>query len=302
MFSSGQRIGTTILSSFIFLLSAPCFYLIFKILFGKFLGLLFSVFYVLLALFPYKLFYGGKVDLSSIWFYPVPTTIFGSSGVWVVIFYFAVSLFVATAYWFYKTNKFFPVIEKKQVLVPLLLLLAALIQIGPRLGKNSPKCVKRNLHRDGIFTNIRTTKFNGFEITERNLHRDDVVTNIRTTKFYGFETGGNDVFHASSGNNGEIFWSVQTLCEGPIEGIATDEDGDMLYLGNKRSQEFGNKLDYWLYTGTGNQTFNTQINAVKPDFTDPMRYSAYLVWKLTWDEDLYQGLPKRQAVIKGRLF
>lgn len=171
MFSSGQRIGTTILSSFIFFLSAPCFYLIFRILFGKFLGILFSLVYVLLALMPYKLFYGAEVDLSSICFYPVPTTIFGSSGVWVVIFYFAVSLFATSAYWFYKTQKFFPAIEKKQALVFLLLLLAALIQIGPRLGKNSPKCVKRN------------------------LHRDDIVKNIRTTTFYGFETGGNDVFH-----------------------------------------------------------------------------------------------------------
>ena len=47
MFSSGQKIGTTILSSFIFFLSAPCFYLIFRILFGKFLGILFSLAYVL---------------------------------------------------------------------------------------------------------------------------------------------------------------------------------------------------------------------------------------------------------------
>ncbi len=171
MFSSGQRIGTTILSSFIFFLSAPCFYLIFRILLGKFLGILLSVFYILLALFPYKLFYGAEVDLSNVWFYPVPTTIFGSSGVWVVTFYFVVSLFVTSAYWFYKTQKFFPAIKKKQALVFLLLLLAVLIQISPRLGKNSPKCVKRN------------------------LHRDDIVTNIRTTKFYGFETGGNDVFH-----------------------------------------------------------------------------------------------------------
>lgn len=195
MFSSGQRIGTTILSSFIFFLSAPCFYLIFRTLFGKFVGLLFSAFYVLLAVFPYKLFYGPEVNLSNVCFYPVPTTIFGVSGIWVVIFYFAVSLFGVSTYWFYKTQNFFPVIAKKQLLIFILLLLAAVIQIGLRLGKNSPKCVKRNLHRDGIFTNIRTTKFHGFEIMERNLHRDDVVTNIRTTTFYGFETGGNDVFH-----------------------------------------------------------------------------------------------------------
>ncbi len=194
--SSKEGIRTAfVLSAFVFLLSVPCFYLIFRTVFGKFLGLLFSVFYVLLAVFPYKLFYGPEVKLSNICFHPAPTTIFGLSGIWVLIFYFTVSLFVTSAYWFYKTQKFFPVIAKKQLSIFILLLLAALIQIGPRLGKNSPKCVKRNLHRDGIFTNIRTTKFHGFEITERNLHKDDVVTNIRTTKFYGFETGGNDVFH-----------------------------------------------------------------------------------------------------------
>ena len=114
MFSSGQRIGTTILSSFIFFLSAPCFYLIFRTLFGKFVGLLFSAFYVLLAVFPYKLFYGPEVNLSSVCFYPVPTTIFGASGIWVVIFYFVVSVFAVLVYWFYKTGKFFPAIEKKQ--------------------------------------------------------------------------------------------------------------------------------------------------------------------------------------------
>ena len=171
MFSSGQRIGTTILSSFIFFLSAPCFYLIFRTLFGKFVGLLFSAFYVLLAVFPYKLFYGPEVNLSSVCFYPVPTTIFGASGIWVVIFYFVVSVFAVLVYWFYKTGKFFPAIEKKQALIFLLLLLAAIVQICPRLGENSPKSVKRG------------------------LHRENAPNPYRTLKFYGVETGGYDVWH-----------------------------------------------------------------------------------------------------------
>jgi hypothetical protein len=156
---------------FVFFLSAPCFYLIFRVLFGQFLGLLFFVFYILLALFPYKLFYGPEVNLSNICFYPVPTTIFGASGIWVVIFYFVVSVFAASAYWFYKTDKFFPAIRKKQVLLFLLLLLAALIQIGPRLGENSPKSVRRG------------------------LHRENAPNPYHTLKFYGIETGGYDVWH-----------------------------------------------------------------------------------------------------------
>lgn len=160
-----------VLSLFVFFLSAPCFYLIFRTLFGQFLGLLFFVFYILLALFPYKLFYGPEVNLSNICFYPVPTTIFGASGIWVVIFYFVVSVFAASAYWFYKTDRFFPAIEKKQVLIFLLLLLAAIVQICPRLGENSPKSVRVGLHRENA----------------PNLYP--------TLKFYGVETGGYDVWH-----------------------------------------------------------------------------------------------------------
>jgi hypothetical protein len=170
--SSSQAIKAAfVLSAFVFFLSAPCFYLIFKTLFGQFLGLLFFVFYLFLALFPYKLFYGPEVNLSSICFYPVPTTIFGAGGVWVVILYFVVSVFAASAYWFYKTNRFFPAIEKKQVLIFLLLLLAATIQICPRLGENSPKSVRRG------------------------LHRENAANPYNTLKFYGVETGGYDVWH-----------------------------------------------------------------------------------------------------------
>jgi hypothetical protein len=170
--SSSQAIKTAfVLSLFVFFLSAPCFYLIFRTLFGQFLGLLFFVFYILLALFPYKLFYGPEVNLSNICFYPVPTTIFGASGIWVVIFYFVVSVFAASAYWFYKTDRFFPAIEKKQVLIFLLLLLAAIVQICPRLGENSPKSIKMG------------------------LHRENAPNSYRTLKFYGVETGGYDAWH-----------------------------------------------------------------------------------------------------------
>jgi hypothetical protein len=162
-----------VLSAFIFLLSVPCFYLVFSTVFGRYLGLLFSVSYVLLAVFPYKLFYGAEVRLSSICFDPVPKTIFGLSGVWVVIFYLIVSFLVASGYWFYKTNKFFPRIENKRVLIFLLLFLAVLIQVLPRLGGCSPKGVRRDRHRPPA---------------ERRYP-------YRTMEFYGVETGGADVWH-----------------------------------------------------------------------------------------------------------
>ncbi len=162
-----------VLSAFMFLLSAPCFYVIFRILFGEYLGLVFSVFYVFLSLFPYKLFYGAEVTLSNICFEPVPATIFGASGVWVVILYFVVSLLIASIYWFYKRGKFLPVIEKGRAFVFVLLFLAVLIQVLPRLGERSPKAVRRDRHRPAA---------------ERSYP-------YRTQQFFGVETGGADVWH-----------------------------------------------------------------------------------------------------------
>jgi hypothetical protein len=127
-------------------------------------------------------------------------------------------------------------------------------------------------------------------------------TNEPLKVIYGqMRVGGNDFVYASSGKNGNIFWAGMSFCEGPIEGIVTDDDGDMIYLGNLRSQEYTGYLDYWFYAGTGSQTVNTQFQTVKPEFTDTQRYTAYMIWKLTWNQELYQGLPKRQVVLKGRL-
>lgn len=160
-----------ILSAFMFFVSMPCFYLVFKIVFGQFVGLLFLVFFALLALFPYKLFYGPEVNLTDICFYPVPKTIFGTSGLWLLVFYFAVALAGVCVYWLKKTGKFFPAVDKKQALVFVVLFLAAVIQIVPRLGENSPKSVRRG------------------------LHRENAPNPYHTLKFCGVETGGFDVWH-----------------------------------------------------------------------------------------------------------
>lgn len=172
--TSREAINTAfVLSAFMFLLSAPCFYVIFRMLFGKYLGVMFSVFYVLLAVFPYKLFYGVEVALGNICFTPVPKTIFGSSGIWVVVFYLVASLLITMVYWFCKKGTLFPVIKKGRVLLFLLLFLAVLIQVLPRLGERSPKAVRRDRHRPPA---------------ERSYP-------YRTQVFYGVETGGADVWH-----------------------------------------------------------------------------------------------------------
>ncbi|MBN2271817.1 MAG: hypothetical protein JXN61_14460 [Sedimentisphaerales bacterium] len=169
--ASSQAVGTVFaVSSFIFLISAPCFYFVFKMLLGEFIGLLFLVFYVILSVFPYKIFYGSAINLNSMFFSPVPRTVLGIGGGWIVIFYFVIALSAVCGYWFYKTGKFFPSIQKRKAIIFCVLLLAALIQICPRLGKNAPKSMQANIRK------ADTAKFGP------------------TSKFFGFDTGGFDLW------------------------------------------------------------------------------------------------------------
>jgi hypothetical protein len=115
--------------------------------------------------------------------------------------------------------------------------------------------------------------------------------------------GGNDVYYYLEGVNSEVIWVVQTLCEGPIDSILIGDDGyDEVYLGNAKAYTYSaSNLLYWLKTGTGDQVYDASLNEVSPEYVENMRYTAHIIWKLTWAHDVFQGLPKRQIVVKGRL-
>ena len=108
--------------------------------------------------------------------------------------------------------------------------------------------------------------------------------------------GGNDIYFKEAGADNKDFWVVQTLCEGPIDSV------EEAYLGNLTDADYeAQYLSWWLKEGTGSQVVEPNLNAISSEWTDPLHYTAYIIWKLTWDQDVYQGLPKRQSLVKGRL-
>jgi len=138
--------------------------------------------------------------------------------------------------------------------------------------------------------------------------------NTRSTQeaikvIYGtLRVGGNDVYMATSGDDNEIFWIVQALGEGECEGIVQDGGVDQVFLGDLLYTAYGMQEDdpelynvqYWFHGGTGTQTVDSNLNAVKEEWTDPLRYTCYMVWKLTYHRDYFQSLPKRSVVLQGR--
>lgn len=120
---------------------------------------------------------------------------------------------------------------------------------------------------------------------------------------YGVQkVGGNDVFMTldSSGSGYDILWIVQTLSEGQCDGIYQVSGTDRVWLNDKLESTYGSYATYYFHSGSSNQTVDTHLAAAIPSWTDPMRYTCYIVWKLKYNKDVYQSLPARQVELKGR--
>lgn len=113
--------------------------------------------------------------------------------------------------------------------------------------------------------------------------------------------GGNDVYMRSSGVSNEYLWIVQVLGEGECEGFAQDDDShDLVYVNDVLAYEYGSDVTYTLYTGTSTQTYDTNLNAVDSNWTDNMRRTTYIVWKIKYNAEKLTSVPKRTVVLKGR--
>jgi len=145
----------------------------------------------------------------------------------------------------------------------------------------------------------------------RGLRANTRDPSIKLPILYGkLRIGGNDVFVEATGDDNKHLWVVQTLSEGECEGIDTapEDDAepgdsteyDQLWLGDKLANEFGSNALYYFHGGTATQTVDSNLNAAISKFTDPMRYTCYIVWHLIYDYDLFQNLPQRNVLLKGR--
>ena len=132
--------------------------------------------------------------------------------------------------------------------------------------------------------------------------------------------GSNDVFFFSgkdgnslTGGSGKYLWIVSTLCEGEIEGIDYYEDTDKpeIYINGVGMWEKSNKkARVWVYSGTEDQeigvddglfllknaTYNTDTDKIH---TDVYRNTAFVIFRFPRKSKNFQGIPKREMVVKG---
>jgi hypothetical protein len=118
---------------------------------------------------------------------------------------------------------------------------------------------------------------------------------------YGkLRVGGNTVFMESAGANNNELWMVQSLSEGECDSIAQDGGVDQVFLADKLYNQYGSNVSYWFHAGTDSQTYDTNLHSAISKWTDNLRNTCYLVWKLVYDKDYFQSLPNRTVTLKGK--
>lgn len=117
---------------------------------------------------------------------------------------------------------------------------------------------------------------------------------------YGRQRVGiNRVYIGTSGTDNKYLHIVGTLCEGPIEGIAVVSGVPQIYLNDKIYTSFGDSFYYEFASGTSTQTVNSTLHSAIPAWTDPLRYTAYIYVRLTFNPDVFTSIPEITVVVDG---
>ena len=119
---------------------------------------------------------------------------------------------------------------------------------------------------------------------------------------YGVSRVGiNRAYVTSSGADNQYLHIIGLLGEGEIEGFSDQIDGvDPLYLNNKLYTEFrAENVYYELFCGSSDQAVCATLHSAVPEWTDPLRYTAYIYVRLKFDRDKFQGLPDITVGVKG---
>ena len=113
--------------------------------------------------------------------------------------------------------------------------------------------------------------------------------------------GSNDVFIQADGSKPMYLYIVHCLGEGECEGIAQEDGKDLVYVNDKLVSDYKSDLiEYWFHAGTNTQTADSTLLSVFGGvYDDPLRNTAYVVFKIKYDTKVFSGIPNRTIVVKG---
>lgn len=137
-----------------------------------------------------------------------------------------------------------------------------------------------------------------FVQTSAGIKANTISTQTPVRIVYGTQrVGGNDVYMYTTGSENKYLYIVQTLAEGECDSIEQRSGVDQVWLGDKLYDEYGGNVSYWFHSGTSAQTVDSHIP--DPLWTDTLRNTCYIVFKLYYDKDYFLSIPTRQIEFNG---
>ncbi len=138
------------------------------------------------------------------------------------------------------------------------------------------------------------------EMSSRGQLVNTCDTQVTLPLVYGRQrVGVNRVFVAIDGFNNQYLHMIGAVCEGEIEGLAVIDGVEQVFLNDKIHTDFGDSFTYEFFTGSPSQTVCATLANLFPEWKDPLRYTAYIYAKFTYDQNKFQGLPELTVVVDG---
>ncbi len=112
--------------------------------------------------------------------------------------------------------------------------------------------------------------------------------------------GINRAYIGSTGDN-KYLHIIGILGEGEIDGFSAQVNGvEPVYFDDKLYTDYGaGNVHFELFTGTAAQTVCSTLNTAIPEWTDPLKNTAYIYLRLKFDGDKFQNVPQVTVGIKG---
>ena len=151
--------------------------------------------------------------------------------------------------------------------------------------------------------------YKAMDMPEIQSETGGVKVNTKSTKeplriVYGRQkVGGNDVWGRTGKAHNKKLLISTTVSEGEVQGIYQENGEDQIFIDDKIYTEYGNKVNYTFYPGASAQDVHSFFTSAygEHQYNEPMHYTAYIAYNLTWDENKFRGIPKREVIIDGLL-
>lgn len=118
--------------------------------------------------------------------------------------------------------------------------------------------------------------------------------------------GGTIVFYDSTGTNNEVLWMVVVYADHEIDSYQAYyiDDTEVTVSGNSvTTSPYNGFVNVYPYLGTDSQTADATLDAAVANWTTDhrLRGCAYVIWKLTFDRDVFpSSLPNLSVKLRGK--